>query len=135
MYDTGDTMLMMRVVLGALVLLCVAVGLLRRRRQDDLRRSWPQVPGEVVGTRAPIGGGARHQPVIRYRTQEGETITLIRESGVSIATPVTGRRVPVWYDPADPQRFRTQVYPVDRHGSFSFGVAVLLAVIFLVAWL
>lgn len=131
MYETGETILMMRVVIGALLLLAVAVGLLRRRRQGDLRRSWPQVQGEVVGTSAPIAGGARHQPIVQYQTLEGETITVRRRTGWNIVTPVEGRQVPVWYNPADPERFDVQISFVDRHGTLSFILAGLLVVVLL----
>ncbi|GAB3242135.1 hypothetical protein [Kineosporia babensis] len=43
MYDTDNTMLMVRAVLGGLLILSLGTGLLRRSRQNDPRRFQAQV--------------------------------------------------------------------------------------------
>jgi len=127
-YDTSEVMAWVRVVVGLALLLALVVGMLRRSWQNDLRRTWTRVDGEVVAVR-------RKQPVVRYRTPAGETFVRRRPAGWEIVTPVVGKRVPVWIDPTDPQRFRTQVIGIDRHGSFCFVVAGLLTVLFLLVLL
>ncbi|MCE0534314.1 DUF3592 domain-containing protein [Kineosporia rhizophila] len=129
MYDTAGPMLLARSVVGVLFLLCLGAGLLRRSRQNEVRRIWPEVVGEVIGERSVIGASNR-RPVVRFTTRHGETVVAERRTGFAVVTPVIGKRVPVWYDPSDPQHFQVQVLALDRRGSISFVLAGILAALF-----
>nr|WP_269328603.1 DUF3592 domain-containing protein [Kineosporia babensis] len=71
-------------------------------------------------------GTGNLQPVVRYTTAQGQTFHLRRRGGVKITIPVSGRKVPVWYDPEHPEQFQVQVIWIERHGSLCFVAAAAL---------
>jgi Protein of unknown function (DUF3592) len=76
------------------------VGWLRRRAR--LRRT----TAVIVGLHEPIWGnpGSRgRSPVFRFTTQDGRVIDAV-SSASTFPEPKVGRRIPIAYDPADPQR-------------------------------
>lgn len=137
-YGTDPTMLKLRWLAGAVLLLVVGLGLARRRRQDVRRQVWPRVQGLVVDEHWAgygAGGDSSYEPVVAFRTQDGAEITGQPRGGVRLGLPIVGRQVPVWYDPVDPNRFEARIHALDRAGSVLFLAALLPAALFVIAFL
>lgn len=117
------------VVLLVLIML-LAFGSWRRHQQTLRRRVWVRTEGEVVRENTvQLDDSTGTDKVIRFRTLDGHDVEAVPRNGVSLGVPVVGRRVPVWYDPADPHRFEAQVHRLDRAGSFTFLVAIVPALL------
>ena len=132
MYDTGPSMVGLRVVALLALLALLGTGLTRRRAQDARRRSWGTARGLVSDERfTGYGAGelSTYVKVVEFRTEDGRQVVGTPLNGSNLGTPVIGRVVPVWYDRRDPQRFEADVHWTDRAGSFALLGAGLAAVL------
>jgi uncharacterized protein DUF3592 len=131
-YDTDNTG--PRFVVLAILVALLALGFYLRHRETVRRGSLQRVKGQVVDeVDAGYGGSdnTRWDKVIAFRALDGRDIRGIPRNGGYFGLPVIGRRVPVWYDRRDPQRFEAQVHGLDRAGSFVFLVAIVPALLLL----
>jgi hypothetical protein len=138
MYDDTQTILWLRLGSGAFLILLVGYAVFRRRRQDERRRRWSPVRGTVVDenwTGYGAGGDSSYTPVVAFRTTDGVEVHGSPRGGMYLGMPIVGREVPVWYDPADPQKFEARIYALDRDGSMALLIAIVPAVLFFVSWL
>lgn len=80
-----------------------------------------RVTAEIVGRHEPgwLNPSYRgRSPVFRFTTQDGQVVDAV-SSASTFPEPKVGRRVPVTYDPTDPQR------SAERVGVLTFKVVVL----------
>lgn len=135
---TDGVMTVVAVVLLGVLVLASMIGLHRRRRQKARRAGRVRVTGRVVDEVDTGSGGkdwSTSAVVVAFRTLDGQEVHGVPPGGWDLGLPVTGRAVPVWYDPADPRRFETQVHRVDRAGTVAFTVAAVSGVLLLVVLL
>jgi hypothetical protein len=131
-YETDNTG--PRLVVLLILVALLALGFLLRHRETVRRQAMQQVEGQVVDeVDAGYGGSdsTRWDKVIAFRALDGRDVRGIPRNGAYFGLPVVGRRVPVWYDRRDPQRFEAQVHCLDRAGSFVFLVAIVPALVLL----
>jgi hypothetical protein len=128
----------MRLVVTTLLLALVALTAARLRAQQRRRASWRRTDGIVVAEEfAGYGGGhvAGYDQVIMFRLRGGGRFTGVPERRSTVGTPMVGRQVPVWYDPADPARFEAEVRWTDRVDGVLLCAAVVLALVDIALWL
>ncbi len=98
-------------VLGLTLLAAgIAVRTVRYRRLER----WVRVDGVTVGS-SPGGAGEPTATVVQFTARFGRIVTGTPRSFSDTGFYPTGRTVPVWYDPDNPERFEANVNFFDRH--------------------
>lgn len=98
-----------------------------RRRQS--KADWPRVLGMVVSDSVQHVGGTTAE--VEFTTLEGQVVRASVDSAVDVGFDATGRRVPVWYNPANPR----QVVASVRRGDDSLLPSLVIGVVMIGAGL
>lgn len=103
-------------VIGVVFVLAAPVFLVAGLRQQGQRSgqvaTWPKVAGRVVRDTVFSDIGASTS-TIEFTTLDGRVIRAEATSSVDSGTDATGRNVPVWYDPEEPERIWAKVHTGD----------------------
>jgi hypothetical protein len=93
-------------VIGGVAMLAAAVVL--RRREAAARQGSASVVATVVDNRATPSTGGREvfTPVVEFRTAANKKVRAVGGAVASTSFP-KGTKIPVFYDPKDPQRILT----------------------------
>ena len=91
-------------------------------RQASRRRSWTRTEGTIVGFNH---SGESSLPRVRFVADDGEVVEGEQNGAFDIGVYLPGGTVPVWYDPANPERFTARV----RGSHASWTILVVIGVV------
>lgn len=124
----GHNVAMLRLLPVLVGLVLVAAGTWLVTSQRRARERWVRVDGSYEGPSQAIESAATS--IVRFRTLEGREILGSPRTSTDVGVYPSGRTVPVWYDPDDPERFETQVLAADRW----IGPALIVAGLLPLGW-
>lgn len=102
-----DPTVIISLFIGLAVLLLAAAYRAAKKHYDRMRAHGVRVPGVVVRNELQWGRTTTVRPVVRFVTQDGQTIEALDEHGTALAVPsyLAGASVTVLYDRENPSRF------------------------------
>lgn len=93
-------------LVGAILL--VVVGKAKDQEMEWFRKNGIRVQGTVVRNTLSWGRVSVTRPVVRFTTENGETIEFLDENGLALAVPrfSVGQKITLIYEKSNPQNFR-----------------------------
>lgn len=113
---------------------CLALGIwLNRRDEGERDRSWVRTDGRMLGWHHARDTRRRSRPIVRFQTADGQSVRGMPRWAWDVGIYLQRRKpVPVWYDPEEPERFDTRVWPLDRRWMLLMVVGAVLSIMFVV---